>query len=60
MVWGRLLVVCKRDQALHVIDLETGETTGCVTASGFTPHEVAASADGTRAYSPSAATAGCT
>lgn len=52
MVSGRLLVVCKGDQALHVIDLGTGETAGRITASGFTPHEVAASADGTRAYLP--------
>lgn len=52
MVPGRLLVVCKGDQALHVIDLDTGETAGRISASGFTPHEVAASMDGTRAYLP--------
>lgn len=52
MVSGRLLVVCKGDQALQVIDLDSGETAGRVVASGFTPHEVAASADGTRAYLP--------
>jgi len=52
MVSGRLLVVCKGDQALEVIDLASGTTTARITASAFTPHEVAASADGTRAYLP--------
>jgi YVTN family beta-propeller protein len=49
---GRLLVVCKDDQLLEVIDLPTGETVGRVTASGVTPHEVAATPDGRRAYLP--------
>ena len=52
MVSGRLLVVCKGDQALDVIDLASGTTTARITASGFTPHEVAATSDGTRAYLP--------
>ncbi len=52
MVSGRLLVVCKGDQALDVIDLASGTTAARITASGFTPHEVAAAADGTRAYLP--------
>lgn len=52
MVTGRLLVVCKDDQLLEVIDLSRGETEGRVVASGYTPHEVAASRDGTRAYLP--------
>ena len=49
---GRLLVVCKDDSTLEVFDLETGTPAGAVVASGFTPHEVAASADGRRAYLP--------
>jgi YVTN family beta-propeller protein len=49
---GRLLVVCKDDQTLEVIDLPTGTTAGRITASGFTPHEVAATPDGRRAYLP--------
>jgi YVTN family beta-propeller protein len=52
MVSGRLLVVCKGDQALDVIDLASGTTIARVTASGYTPHEVAATPDGTRAYLP--------
>ena len=52
MVSGRLLVVCKGDQALDVIDLASGTTTARITASGFTPHEVAVTPDGTRAYLP--------
>jgi len=51
-VSGRLLVVCKGDQALEVIDLASGTTTARITASGFTPHEVAATPDGIRAYLP--------
>jgi YVTN family beta-propeller protein len=51
-VSGRLLVVCKGDQTLEVLDLASGTTTARITASGFTPHEVAASSDGTRAYLP--------
>lgn len=51
-VGGRLLVVCKDDQALDVIDLPTGATAGRITASGFTPHEVAATPDGRLAYLP--------
>ncbi|MDH6179854.1 YVTN family beta-propeller protein [Microbacteriaceae bacterium SG_E_30_P1] len=49
---GRLLVVCKDDQALEVIDLPSGTTVGSIRASGYTPHEVAATVDGTRAYLP--------
>ena len=49
---GRLLVVCKDDQTLEVIDLETSRTEGVVTASGFTPHEVVATVDGRLAYLP--------
>jgi YVTN family beta-propeller protein len=52
MTTGRLLVVCKDDQSLEVIDLASGTTAGRVRASAFTPHEVAATADGTRAYLP--------
>lgn len=49
---GRLLVVCKDDSALEVIDLGSSRTVGAVTASGTAPHEVAASDDGCRAYLP--------
>lgn len=49
---GRLLVVCKDDSTLEVIDLETSRTAGAVVASGFTPHEVVATDDGRRAYMP--------
>ncbi|MEO8528135.1 MAG: hypothetical protein ABI435_03565 [Pseudolysinimonas sp.] len=49
---GRLLVVCKEDQTLEVLDLLSGTTVGRIRASGFTPHEVAATPDGTRAYLP--------
>jgi DNA-binding beta-propeller fold protein YncE len=49
---GRLLVVCKDDSTLEVIDLETSRLAGAVTASGFTPHEVVATEDGRRAYLP--------
>lgn len=52
MVTGRLLVVCKQAQALEVIDLASGETAGRIRASAFTPHEVAATPDGTLAYLP--------
>jgi len=52
VVAGRLLVVCKDDQALEVIDLPSGETVGRIRASGYTPHEVAATHDGGRAYLP--------
>lgn len=52
MVSGRLLVVCKDDQTLEVIDLPSGTTAGRIRASGVTPHEVAATPDGTRAYLP--------
>jgi DNA-binding beta-propeller fold protein YncE len=51
-VEGRLLVVCKDDQQLEVIDLPTGTIAGRIAASGFTPHEVAATPDGRRAYLP--------
>ena len=49
---GRLLVVCKDDRTLEVIDLETSQPAGAVIASGFTPHEVVATDDGRRAYMP--------
>ncbi|MDF2992462.1 MAG: beta-propeller repeat-containing protein [Microbacterium sp.] len=49
---GRLLVVCKGDRTLEVIDLETAVHVGSVVASGFTPHEVAATDDGRFAYLP--------
>ena len=52
MVTGRLLVVCKLDQTLEVIDLAPGTTAGRIRASAFTPHEVSATPDGTRAYLP--------
>ena len=52
MVTGRLLVVCKQAQTLEVIDLASGTTAGRIRASAFTPHEVAATPDGTRAYLP--------
>ncbi len=49
---GRLLVVCKDDSTLEVIDLETSKRAGAVMASGFTPHEVVATGDGRFAYMP--------
>lgn len=49
---GRLLVVCKDDSTLEVIDLETSKQAGAVTASGFSPHEVVATDDGRLAYLP--------
>ena len=49
---GRLLVVCKGDCALEVIDLENGTTAGSIIASGVTPHEVVATPDGRLAYLP--------
>lgn len=49
---GRLLVVCKDDSTLEVIDLETAGPAGAVIASGFTPHEVVATENGRRAYLP--------
>jgi YVTN family beta-propeller protein len=52
VVTGRLLVVCKQAQTLEVIDLASGETAGSIRASAFTPHEVAATPDGRRAYLP--------
>ena len=52
MVTGRLLVVCKEAQTLEVIDLASGTTAGRIRASAFTPHEVSATPDGTRAYLP--------
>ena len=51
-VRGRLLVVCKGDQSLEVIDLASGTSAGRITASDFTPHEVAATPDGRLAYLP--------
>ena len=52
MPQGRILVVCKDDQTLDVVDLASGASAGRVRASGFTPHEVAATPDGLRAYLP--------
>lgn len=49
---GRLLVVCKDDNMLEVIDLETSKGAGAVIASGLTPHEVVATGDGMLAYMP--------
>lgn len=49
---GRLLVVCKDDRTLEVIDLETAGLAGAVIASGSTPHEVVATDDGRWAYVP--------
>jgi YVTN family beta-propeller protein len=49
---GRLLVVCKDDQTLDVVDLASGTTEGRIRASGYTPHEVAATPDGRFAYLP--------
>lgn len=49
---GRLLVVCKDDLALEVIDLETAARVGRVVSSGAAPHEVAATPDGRLAYVP--------
>lgn len=45
-------MVCKDDQTLEVIDLGSGSTVGRIRASGFTPHEVAATPDGAHAYLP--------
>ena len=52
MPTGRLLVVCKDDQALEVIDLPSGAVAGRVAGSAFTPHEVVGTRDGRRAYLP--------
>ena len=49
---GRLLVVCKGDSTLEVIDLETLKHAGAVIASGFSPHEVVATEDGRLGYLP--------
>ena len=49
---GRILVVCKGDRSLEIIDLERGRSTGGVVSSGDRPHEVAASSDGTVGYVP--------
>jgi hypothetical protein len=49
---GRILVVCKGDRSLEIIDLERGRSTGGVVASGDRPREVAASRDGTVGYVP--------
>ena len=54
---GRLLVVCKDDDALDVIDLESGETARAGVASGSTPHEVVATREGRLAYMPLYSTA---
>ena len=47
-----MLVVCKDDSTLEVIDLETPRRAGAVVASGFTPHQVVATYDGRFAYMP--------
>lgn len=49
---GRLLVVEKGERSLGVVDLDSGRRIGGVRASGFTPHEVVATADGKRAFLP--------
>jgi DNA-binding beta-propeller fold protein YncE len=49
---GLLLVVEKADRSLGVVDLDSGRRIGGVRASGFTPHEVVATADGKRAFLP--------
>jgi len=49
---GRLLVVCKDDRSLDVLDLRRGESVGTVISSGDSPHEVAASMDGAVGYLP--------
>ena len=49
---GRLLVVCKGDRSLDVLDLRAGASVGTVTSSGHVPHEVVASGDGTICYLP--------
>jgi len=49
---GRLLVVEKADRSVGVVDLDSGRRIGGVRASGFTPHEVVATADGKRAFLP--------
>ncbi|MET4159524.1 hypothetical protein [Agromyces sp. PvR057] len=49
---GRLLVVCKADCTLQVLDLESGTSAGTVLASGIAPHEVVATDDGRLAYLP--------
>ncbi|KQQ94665.1 hypothetical protein ASF62_11415 [Leifsonia sp. Leaf325] len=50
---GRLLVVCKDDSTLQVIDLATATTVGTVVAAAPTPHEVVATSDGRLGYLPS-------
>ena len=49
---GRLLVVCKDDSTLEVVDLSTHTRVGAVLASGVAPHEVVADDDGRLAYMP--------
>lgn len=49
---GRLIVVEKADRSLGVVDLDSGRRIGGVRASGFTPHEVAATSDGRFAFLP--------
>ncbi|WP_404434603.1 YncE family protein [Microbacterium lacus] len=49
---GRLLVVCKDDRSLDLLDLRGGRSLGVVLSSGVSPHEVIASLDGTIAYLP--------
>ena len=49
---GRILVVCKGDRSLEIIDLERGRSIGGVVSSGDRPHEVAASRDGAVGYVP--------
>ncbi len=52
MVDGRVLVVCKGDRSLEIVDLEQGRSIGTVISSGDRPHEVAASDAGTIGYLP--------
>ncbi len=49
---GLLLVTNKGDQALSIVDPETGREIARVKETGFTAHEVAASPDGRTAYAP--------
>lgn len=49
---GRLLVVCKDDSRLEVVDLSTHARVGAVIASGVAPHEVVADDDGRLAFMP--------
>ena len=45
-------MVEKGDRSIGVVDLDSGRRIGGVRASGFSPHEVVATADGKRAFVP--------